>query len=98
MSLQSITEAMRQKIGEDSGLVASLKFDCGADGIIVIDGSVVPNTISNSDRETDCTIGITVENLQALLDGELNGVSAFMSGKIKVEGDMSVAMKLQSVV
>ena len=98
MSLQSITEAMRQKMGEDSGLGSSLKFDCGADGIIVIDGSVVPNTISNSDRETDCTIGITVENLQALLDGELNGVSAFMSGKIKVEGDMSVAMKLQSVV
>ena len=98
MSLQSITEAMRQKRGEDSGLGASLKFDCGADGLIVIDGSVVPNTISNSDRETDCTIGITIENLQALLDGELNGVSAFMSGKIKVEGDMSVAMKLQSVV
>lgn len=98
MSLQSITEAMRQKMGADSGLGASLKFDCGADGLIVIDGSVVPNTISNTDRETDCTIGITIENLQALLDGELNGVSAFMSGKIKVEGDMSVAMKLQSVV
>ena len=85
-------------MGEDSGLGASLKFDCGTDGIIVIDGSVVPNTISNEDRETDCTIGISVENLQAMLDGELNGVSAFMSGKIKVEGDMSVAMKLQSVV
>jgi putative sterol carrier protein len=98
MSLQSITEAMRLKMGEDSGLGASLKFDCGADGIIVIDGSVVPNTISNEDRETDCTIGISIENLQAMLDGELNGVSAFMSGKIKVEGDMSVAMKLQSVV
>jgi putative sterol carrier protein len=98
MSLQSITEAMRQKMGGDSGLGASLKFDCGADGIIVIDGSVVPNTISNEDRETDCTIGISMENLQAMLDGELNGVSAFMSGKIKVEGDMSVAMKLQSVV
>ena len=98
MSLQSITEAMRQTMGEDSGLGASLKFDCGADGIIVIDGSVVPNTISNEDRETDCTIGISIENLQAMLDGELNGVSAFMSGKIKVEGDMSVAMKLQSVV
>ena len=59
---------------------------------------MVPNTISNEDRETDCTIGISMENLQAMLDGELNGVSAFMSGKIKVEGDMSVAMKLQSVV
>ena len=98
MSLQSITEAMRQKMGEDSGLGASLKFDCGADGVIVIDGSVVPNTNSNESRDTDCTIGITLENLQAMLDGELNGVSAFMSGKIKVEGDMSVAMKLQSVV
>ena len=39
-----------------------------------------------------------LENLQAMMDGELNAVSGFMSGKLKVAGDMSVAMKLQTVV
>ena len=75
-----------------------LKFDCGAEGVIVIDGKSVPNTVSNEDREADCTISITLENLEALLSGELDPVTGFMTGKFTVAGDMSVAMKLQRVV
>jgi len=85
-------------MGADSGLDATLKFDCGSDGVIVLDGVSKPNSVSNTNQDTDCTILISLENLQALLDGELNAVTGFMSGKLKVEGDMSVAMKLQSVV
>ncbi|NBT91670.1 MAG: sterol-binding protein [Betaproteobacteria bacterium] len=98
MSLESMTESMRAKMGADSGLDATLKFDCGSDGVIVLDGVSKPNSVSNTNQDTDCTILISLENLQALLDGELNAVTGFMSGKLKVEGDMSVAMKLQSVV
>lgn len=98
MSLESITESMRAKMGPDSGLDATLKFDCGSDGVIVLDGVSKPNNVSNTNQDTDCTILISLENLQALLDGELNAVTGFMSGKLKVEGDMSIAMKLQSVV
>ena len=98
MSLESITESMRAKMGADSGLDATLKFDCGSDGVIILDGVSKPNSVSNTNQDTDCTILISLENLQALLDGELNAVTGFMSGKLKVEGDMSIAMKLQSVV
>ena len=98
MSLESMTESMRAKMGADSGLDATLKFDCGSDGVIVLDGVSKPNSVSNTNQDTDCTILISLENLQALLDGELNAVTGFMSGKLKVEGDMSVAMKLQRVV
>ena len=98
MSLESMTESMRAKMGADSGLDATLKFDCGSDGVIVLDGVSKPNSVSNTNQDTDCTILISLENLQALLDGELNAVTGFMSGKLKVEGDMSIAMKLQSVV
>ena len=98
MSLESMTESMRAKMGADSGLDATLKFDCGSDGVIVLDGVSKPNSVSNTNQDTDCTILISLENLQALLDGELNAVTGFMSGKLKVEGDMSVAKKLQSVV
>jgi len=58
----------------------------------------VPNTVSNDNTETDCTVGITLENLAALLTGELEPATGFMMGKFKVSGDMSVAMKLQRVV
>ncbi|MDE2146111.1 MAG: SCP2 sterol-binding domain-containing protein [Burkholderiales bacterium] len=98
MDLPACTEALRAKVGAASGLNATLKFDCGADGVVVVDGRAVPNTVDNQDRECDCTIAITLANLAALLRGELEPATGFMMGKFKVSGDMSVAMKLQRVV
>lgn len=98
MDMQAITEALRGKVGEDSGLGAVLKFDCGADGVAVIDAKSVPNSVSNADREADCTVAISRENLAALISGELNPMNGFMMGKFKVSGDMSIAMKLSRVV
>ena len=98
MDFQQCSDAIRGKVGESSGLDAVLKFDCGADGVIVIDGKSVPNSVSNQDREADCTISITTENLPALLSGELEPVTGFMTGRFTVAGDMSIAMKLQRVV
>ena len=98
MDFQQCSDAIRGKVGESSGLDAVLKFDCGADGVIVIDGKSVPNSVSNQDREADCTISITTENLSALLSGELEPVTGFMTGRFTVSGDMAVAMKLQRVV
>jgi putative sterol carrier protein len=98
MDFQQCTEALRGKVGDNSGLDAVLKFDCGADGVVVIDGKSVPNSVSNVDREADCTVSITRENLEALLTGQLDPITGFMTGKFSVAGDMSIAMKLQRVV
>lgn len=98
MSLASATEAIRAKVGDDSGLNATLKFDLGADGVIVIDGASTPNSVSNDNTDTDCTVGITLENLQALIAGDLEPATGFMAGKLKVSGDMGVAMRLQRVI
>jgi putative sterol carrier protein len=98
MDMQACTEALRGKMGGASGLNATLKFDCGADGVIFLDGRSTPNTVSNDDKDADCTIAITLANLGALMTGELEPATGFMMGKFKVSGDMSVAMKLQRVV
>ena len=98
MDMQACTEALRAKVGDSSGLNATLKFDCGDDGVVVIDGKSVPNRVHNDNVETDCTVAITLENLAALLTGELEPATGFMMGKFKVSGDMSVALKLQRVV
>lgn len=98
MDMQACTEALRQKVGDSSGLNATLKFDCGADGVIYLDGKAVPNTVHNQDQPADCTVAITRENLVALLTGELEPATGFMTGKFKVSGDMAVALKLQRVV
>ena len=97
MSLESATQAIRAKVGDDSGLNATLKFDMGADGVIVIDGASTPNTVSNDNSDVDCTVGITLDNLQAMLDGDLEPATGFMAGKLKDSGDMGVAMRMQRV-
>ena len=96
--MQACTESLRAKMGDASGLNATLKFDCGADGVAYLDGRSVPNSVSNEDKDADCTIAITLENLAALLSGELEPTTGFMTGKFKVSGDMSVALKLQRVI
>lgn len=98
MNLSECTSALTQKVGADSGLGATLKFDCGSDGVIVIDGKATPNTVDNNNRETECTVTITLENLTALLGGDLEPVTGFMTGRFTVSGDMSVAMRLNRVV
>lgn len=98
MDMQACTEAMRVKMAENSGLNATLKFDCGADGVIYLDGKSTPNTVTNDDKAADCTIAITRQNLVALMTGELEPTTGFMMGKFKVSGDMSVALKLQRVL
>lgn len=68
----------------------SLKFDCGADGVIVLaDGAA-----TTEDRPADCTITISRDNLGRLLTGKLNPMTGIVTGKLKVSGDMAVALRL----
>ena len=85
MDMTACTETLRTKVGDDCGLNATLKFDCGDDGVLVIDGRSVPNGVHNNKVETDCTITITQANLAALLNGELDPTTGFMMGKFQVE-------------
>ncbi|MBO6825305.1 MAG: SCP2 sterol-binding domain-containing protein [Sneathiella sp.] len=96
-TLEEITEGMRDRIGEDCGLGATLKFDFGDDGIVFLDADTVPNVVSNEDNEADCTIKISKDNFESLAAGDLDPTTAFMMGKIKIQGNMGIAMKLQSV-
>ncbi|MFP6699982.1 MAG: SCP2 sterol-binding domain-containing protein [Alphaproteobacteria bacterium] len=89
---------MRERVGEDCGLGASVKWDFGDGTFLMLDASQVPNVVSNDDNEADCTLKISLDDFVAMTQGELDGTSAFMSGKLKIEGDMGIAMKLQGVL
>ena len=77
-------------------LGAIIKFNFG-DSQIVIDGTGDTNAVSSDDSEAQCTIDISLDDFKSMLSGELNPMAAFMGGQIQVSGDMSVAMKLQSL-
>ena len=64
---------------------------------LFIDGTGDANVVTTKDDSADCTVKVTMADFQALVNGRLNPMTAFMSGKIQVDGDMGVAMKLQSL-
>ena len=97
MSIESLTQAIQEKVGEDSGLGASIKFKLG-DEVILIDATKVPNEVSNEDRDAQCTVSVAPDDFEAMMSGNLDPTVAFMSGKLQVDGDMSVAMKLGSLM
>jgi len=95
--LDAIVSEMQGKAAAADPIGNSLKFDFG-DSCIHIDGTGDANVLSTEDKEADCTVTVSQEDLISIAKGETNPMMAFMSGKIKVDGDMSVAMKLQSLL
>jgi putative sterol carrier protein len=97
--VQEIVSQMGSALGANSGLGGTLKFDFGEPGSVFIDGKSDPNTVSDGDGKTaDCTITLTLETFEKMVKGELDGTSAFMQGKLRVAGDMGLAMKLGPIL
>jgi alkylation response protein AidB-like acyl-CoA dehydrogenase/putative sterol carrier protein len=97
MSFETMLNAIKERASTASTLGSKLKFDFG-DQKILLDGSGDKNVVSTDDAEADCTVSVKLEDLEAMMKGDLNPMMAFMGGKIKVKGDMGVAMKLQSFI
>ena len=98
MSIESATTTIKNKVGEDCGLAATLKFDCGDDGVIFLDATTVPNVVSNENNDAACTVKLALADLEAMIGGELDPMAAFSLGKLQLDGDMGVAMKLGSII
>ena len=73
-----------------------VKLDFGSEGVVMLDGA--GNQVTEEDGPADTTIKVSWEDWQAMADGKLDGMTAFMQGKLRVEGDMSNAMQLQGVL
>ncbi len=93
---ESILTGVKSKAEAADALGKTLKFDFGGKQIY-IDGNGDTNAVSDVDNSADCTINISMDDFRGLVKGDLNPMTAVMSGKIKIDGDMGVAMKLQSL-
>jgi len=98
MDLTELTEEMRKRAGQNVKLGYKVKFLLDEDGVIFWDGTEHPPAIDNEDKpDATTTIRISGENLQKLMAGSLDPTLAYMTGKLKVEGSMGVALKLTSM-
>ena len=97
MNLNDITEKIRKLSNENSGSIESkIKFDFG-DGCVLINDTVSPPEVSNNNEDADCTITVSNEDFEKILNKEMSSMNAFMSGKMKISGEMHLAMKLSSI-
>lgn len=97
MELNQIIDGIQERANDASPIGNTLKLQLDEE-CIYIDGTGDSNVVSGEDKDADCTVSITKENFKALVSGDLNPMTAFMMGKVKVSGDMGVAMKLQSLL
>lgn len=93
MTKDEMVAALQEKGGWLPG--KRVKIDYGTEGVVMLDGAA--ERVSQEDGEADTTIKVSWDDWQAMADGSLDGMTAFMQGKLKVEGDMGNAMQLQGV-
>ena len=80
-----------------AGMNNSYVFDIEGAGqwtVRVQDGAV---SVEEGAGEADCTITASEETFEKIVAGEQNATTAYMTGKLKIKGDMGAAMKLQKL-
>lgn len=99
MTLEELTTEMQKRVAEKGAIDGKkVKFDFGDDGQLMIDGASDPAVVNNDDGEADCTVIVDKDVFESIAAGEENAQMAFMSGKLKVEGDMGIAMQLGTIL
>jgi putative sterol carrier protein len=86
-------DALNEKLG-GNGFDGIAKFEIEDEGAIVIDESGA----RASDDAAEVTLSASADTFQDILAGNLDATSAFMTGRLKLDGDMGLAMRLGSVL
>lgn len=107
MALADVLVNIKKRVVDEAdpdklaGLDAVFQFDVTGDDPGAFYAKVADQKaeiVEETHDDPNVTITMDVEDLAKLVAGELNATSAFMAGKLKIKGDMSLAMKLQSLI
>ena len=96
--MSSVIEAAIAALSDKvtGGFDGTAKFMIEGEGALIIDGTGV--RAADESEEADVTLSADADAFQEILAGDLNPTAAFMGGRLKVDGDMGMAMKLGSVL
>jgi putative sterol carrier protein len=96
---QEFFEALPSRVTPDriEGMNNTYVFDIEGAGVwtvAVADGAI---TVTEGASDADCTFSASEETFEKIASGEQNATTAYMTGKLKIKGDMGAAMKLQKI-
>ena len=99
MSAKDFFDTLESRVDESktAGMNNSYLFDIDGAGtwfVRVADGKV---NVSEGEQDADAVITASEETFEKLVSGDQNPTSAYMTGKLKVKGDMGAAMKQQKL-
>lgn len=97
MNFSDISESIKEQAKKVSPLGGTFKIVLD-ENVVFVDGSGEENIVSFEDKDADCTISTSQAALVDMMNGDLNPMMATMTGKVKIKGDMGLAMKLQSLL
>ncbi|MEL6689593.1 MAG: SCP2 sterol-binding domain-containing protein [Pseudomonadota bacterium] len=90
--IDSAVAALSEKVG--GGFDGSAKFEIEGEGAIIVDS----DGVRAEDGPADVTLKADSETFQGIMSGDVNPTTAFMTGRLSVDGDMGMAMKLAGVL
>jgi putative sterol carrier protein len=99
VTVQEFFDALPAKVdpAKTAGMNNSYVFDItgvGAWTVTVADGVV---SVAEGEHDADCTLAASEETLMKIAKGDANPTTAYMTGKLKIKGDMGAALKLQKL-
>ena len=95
MPLDDVKQKLQVRL---AGFNHTAKFDFDGDGILFVDATQSPVTVSEKDDDAEVTLRILLETFEKILAGTQDPNMAFMMGKLKVSGSMGLALKLNGLL
>ncbi len=95
------SEQLKASDGSLDGINAVYQFNLSGDdgGTWVIDLASDTKEVREGEEESaQCVISMAAPDFMSMIQGSLNPQMAFMTGKLRVKGDMGLALKLQSIL
>ncbi len=96
--LQAVTQRFGAAIAAAERQQGRIKYQCHEGGVISVDWANDPTRVSNEDGEADCTVELSLDTLEAMTNGNLAPSAAFARGKLRLIGDLSIAMRMTAIL
>ena len=96
-ALEEAEAALREKFA-DADFKGSVKFDIEDEGVILVAEGEVGTVNNPGEIDAEVTISAALDTFREIFEGALSPTAAYMTGRMRIDGDMGLAMKLSQIL